>query len=340
MHGSGNALRADSREGTGQRTQRMPGRQTALISGRWGNPADVLLDLVAGPDGVVRGLVNPGRQVATIRHGRFDASSGAVHLEGAHVAPDGAAIPFRIDGHLRGRTLCLSYCFGDAAGTIDLMRVEAYAPRTARMFERLKARVARFKRALNARFRPGSGRNRRRLRDRGESVDTIVFRDAVAADIPALADLHVATWNATYRTNRGPGVGLRTRQWSEVLHRRPREDFVLVLENREGRLIGFTWGKPHGGEFAGELSKIYLRWEYHGLGLGRRMLAETAARFLERGMDSFVLFSESSNPTIGFFDHLGGERLLDEHGLFAGGFAWRDARPLAAQLARPSTGQP
>lgn len=108
----------------------------------------------------------------------------------------------------------------------------------------------------------------------------------------------------------------------------PRCDFVLVLENQEGRLIGFTWGKPHGGEFTGQVSKIYLRWEYHGLGLGRRMMAVTARRFQERGIDSFVLFTELSNPTVGFFDHMGGERLLDEHGRFAGAFAWRDLRRL------------
>jgi len=38
------------------------------------------------------------------------------------------------------------------------------------------------------------------------------------------------------------------------------------------------------GEIPGELSKIYLRWEYHGLGLGRRMMAETAQRFLDRNI--------------------------------------------------------
>jgi hypothetical protein len=58
------------------------------------------------------------------------------------------------------------------------------------------------------------------------------------------------------------------------------------------------------------------------------MLAETARRFVERGIDSFVLFAEPSNPTVSFFDHMGGERLYDEHGLFSGGFAWRDVRTL------------
>lgn len=103
---------------------------------------------------------------------------------------------------------------------------------------------------------------------------------------------------------------------------------MLVLEDRTGRLIGFTWGKPQDDEFQGQLSKIYLRWEYHGLGLGRRMMSETARRFLERGIKSFILFAELSNPTLGFYDRMGGERLLDEHGRFTGAYAWRDLSKL------------
>ncbi|MEO7522412.1 MAG: GNAT family N-acetyltransferase, partial [Gemmatimonas sp.] len=134
--------------------------------------------------------------------------------------------------------------------------------------------------------------------------------------------------NATYNSSRGPTVATRTWQWNEVFAKQNRRDFVLVVENRERQLIGFTWGKPDEGEFAGQLSKIYLRFEYHGLGLGRRMMAETARRFLERDIESFVLFAELSNPTLGFYDHLGGERLLDERGRFHGAYAWRDVRTL------------
>ena len=78
----------------------------------------------------------------------------------------------------------------------------------------------------------------------------------------------------------------------------------------------------------GQLSKIYLRWEYHGLGLGRRMMAETARRFLDRNIHSFILFAELSNPTLGFYDRMGGERLLDDRGQFTGAYVWRDVRAL------------
>lgn len=294
-----------------------------MIGGRWGKPSEVLLDLTVSDDGAVRGIANPGRQDAPIEHGHFDAQTGAVSMEGRHVTGDGSSIPFTITGRLDGRVLRLAYQFGDRRGTTDVTRVDEYVPPRLTMMDRLRGAVDDVRRWVGARSRPDRAANARRLAARGESLDSIVFRDAVAADIPALAELHVTTWNATYNTTRGPSVATRTWQWQQVFAKEDRLDFVLVLEDRTGRLIGFCWGKPYEGEFEGQLSKIYLRWEYHGLGLGRRMMEETARRFLDRGIRSFVLFAERSNPTIGFYDRLGGERLLDEKGQFNGAYAWR-----------------
>lgn len=299
-----------------------------MITGRWGKPSEVLLDIVVAPDGAVHGVVNPGRQNAPIRHGKFNKNDSTVQLEGEVVGPSGSTVPFCIAGHLDGRTLRLTYTFGEDRGAAELVRVEEYRPPRLTIADRLRARFADVRRYFDARSRPKGKVNARRLVARGESLQSIVVRDAVASDIPALAELHVTTWNATYRTSRGPSISTRLHQWTETFSREPRRDFVVVLENHEGGLIGFSAGRPYSGEFAGQLSKIYLRWEYHGLGLGRLLMAETARRFLERGIESFVLFAERSNPTIGFYDRMGDERLVDERGLFTGAYAWRDLRKL------------
>jgi len=297
-----------------------------MITGRWGKPSEVLLDIVVDADGTVSGIVNRGRQNAPIQQGRFNTADLSVRLDGT-IARNGMTVPFRIEGHLDGRTLRLSYTFGDDHGTTDIVRVEEYRPPRLTIRDRLVALLADVKRHLAARSRPKGATNARRLRDRGESLDSIIVRDAVAADIPALAELHVTTWNATYNTSRGPSVSTRIHQWTEVFNKVPRLDFVVVMEDRTGRLIGFAAGKPYDGEFAGQLSKIYLRWEYHGLGLGRRLMQEATRRFLDRGITSFILFAERSNPTIGFYDRMGGERLLDERGLFTGAYGWRQLGP-------------
>ena len=299
-----------------------------MITGRWGKPSEVLLDLVVDEDGTVHGVANPGRQHAPIRRGHFDAASGRVTLEGEHAKSDGTIVPFHVDGRLDGRTLRLHYRFGEMRGEVDAVRVEEYTQPRLTLADRLKGHLADLRRWIHARSRPTGKENARQLRERGESLETIVIRDAVAADIPALAELHVKLWNATYNTSQGPSIATRTGQWNRVFAKENRRDFVVILEDRTGRLIGFSYGTPEDGEFPGQLSKIYLRWEYHGLGLGRRLMEETARRFLERGINSFVLFAERSNPTMGFYDRMGGERLLDERGHFNGAYAWRDVRTL------------
>ena len=221
-----------------------------MITGRWGKPSEVLLDLVVESDGTVRGVANPGRQNAQIQRGHFDAASGAVHLDGEYAKPGAPPAPFHIEGHLKGRTLHLSYQFGDMRGTIEVVRVEEYTPRPVTFVDRVKRRLADLKRWVNARSRPTGEQNARALQVRGEPLDSIIFRDAVAADIPALAELHVTTWNATYNTTRGPTIATRAGQWNQVFAKENRRDFVLVLEDRNGRLIGFTWGKPDEGAFA------------------------------------------------------------------------------------------
>ena len=154
-----------------------------MITGRWGKPSEVLLDLVVAEDGSIRGVANPSRQNAPIRRGHFDAKSGVVNLEGEHVRPDGTTLPFCIAGRLDGRTLRLTYQYGDMRGETDVVRVEEYAPRPLTFRDRLAPRVAALKRWINARTRPTSERNARKLRERGESLDSITFRDAVATDI-------------------------------------------------------------------------------------------------------------------------------------------------------------
>ncbi len=307
---------------------------TVVITGRWGKPSEVLLDHTVAEDGTVTGLANPGRQHAPIRRGHFDATSGALSLEGEHITPDGVSLSFRITGRLEARTLRLAYQFGKLRGEKAVVRVEEYRPAPITLLDRLEQRIADMQRRLNARTRPTGKRNARALRARGESLDSIIARDAIASDIPALAELHVTTWNATYHTSSGPTVATRAWQWQQVFAKEARRDFVLVLEDRNGRLIGFTCGKPEQGEFEGQISKIYLRWEYHGLGLGRRMMRETAQRFLERGIQSCVLFAERSNPTLGFYDRLGGERLADDRGVFSGAYGWRDVRTLLGGSVR------
>jgi ribosomal protein S18 acetylase RimI-like enzyme len=159
-------------------------------------------------------------------------------------------------------------------------------------------------------------------------------RDARADDVPALARLHVQTFAETHRGGRGggPSYELRERQWREAIAVTDGSWFGLVVEQDTGELIGFAKGtRLDGGVpgFVGELNKIYVLRRYHRQGLGRLLLCRVARRFLDRGITSMLLFGEANNPSNGFYEAFGAERLFGPGGEFHGAYGWRDLHVLA-----------
>ena len=155
------------------------------------------------------------------------------------------------------------------------------------------------------------------------------LREVREADIPALARLHVDTFNETHRNGRagGPSYELRERQWREAFDRQDGSWFCYVIEDDAGALVGFAKGTPHDGGvpgYAGELNKIYLLQHVQRKGLGRLLLCAVARRFLERGVNSMLLFGDASNPSNGFYEAFGADRLYSPAGEFHGGYGWPD----------------
>jgi ribosomal protein S18 acetylase RimI-like enzyme len=154
------------------------------------------------------------------------------------------------------------------------------------------------------------------------------IRDAHAEDVPALARLHVQTFNETHRGGRGggPSIELREGQWREAFASPDQSWFCVVVEDDAGQLVGFAKGTLHDGGvpgFAGELNKIYVLRHFHRQGIGRLLLCTVARRFVERGVTSMLLFGDATNPSNGFYEAFGAERLYSTSGEFHGGYGWR-----------------
>ena len=159
------------------------------------------------------------------------------------------------------------------------------------------------------------------------------IREATPDDVPALARLHVQTFNETHRGGHsgGPSFELREHQWQEAFDRSDGSWFCFVVEDDQGKLIGFAKGTPHDGGvpgFAGELNKIYLLRSFHRQGLGRLLLCNVAHRFLLQGVTSMLLFGEATSPSNGFYERFGAQRLYADTGEFHGGYGWRDLKTL------------
>jgi L-amino acid N-acyltransferase YncA len=162
------------------------------------------------------------------------------------------------------------------------------------------------------------------------------LRDVREADIPALAALHVQTFNETHRGSRpgGPSYELREQQWRAAFERQDGSWFCYVIEDDRGELVGFAKGTPDDGSvpgYAGRLNKIYLLQRVQRCGLGRLLLCAMARRFMERGITSMLLFGEAASPSNGFYEALGAERLYSDSGEFHGGYGWRDLSTLVAR---------
>lgn len=179
-------------------------------------------------------------------------------------------------------------------------------------------------------LRPSARANRRRLAARGESLESLRIREAVPDDAPALARVHVASWNATYAPfgARGPSVEVRERQWREAFARADPDWFCLVVERPDGSLVGFAQAnRSDDPDFDGELRKIHILRDYQRLGIGTRLVALVARRFLDRGITSMWLTGDPRNPSTAAWRALGAVKTDPAPG--NGNYGWRSIHRLA-----------
>ena len=194
------------------------------------------------------------------------------------------------------------------------------------------------KRAIGNFKRPSAKANALKLQAKGENVQSIIIREALPADIPAVAAVHVKAWAETYQNARHlPDFQLRERQWRQQFEVTDGSWFCIIVENPGGEFVGFAKGRTYKqsdlADFSGELNKIYLLRDYQRLGLGTKLLCEVARHFLDKGITSMVLFGEADNPSGYFHEAMGAEKIYGDHYEFHGSYGWRDLKKLAAKCA-------
>jgi len=176
----------------------------------------------------------------------------------------------------------------------------------------------------------------------------VLIRDAQAGDATAIARVHVASWQSTYAgmlpANYLTGMSLRGAEarWRGSLPDRGPGSGTLVAVDEDGAVAGFcSFGPQRRGidGFAGEVYALYLHDDARGRGMGRLLMAASAERMLAGGFRSGLVWCLSTNPTRWFYERLGGVRVADRPGRFAGmdivelAYGWRDLVPLAGQSA-------
>jgi ribosomal protein S18 acetylase RimI-like enzyme len=188
-------------------------------------------------------------------------------------------------------------------------------------------------RFFNGLKRPSRKKNLARLQKSRQGLESFTIRAVKSNEIKSLAELHVKTWNETYRgPGRKPTLALRESQWREVFNNDDGSWFCLFVVSGNDIPVGFVYGKKYDRPdilpFDGQISKIYILQQYTRLGLGRRLVLSATREFLKRGMNSMLLFGSPHNPSCAFHEAMGGKRLLSETGTFDGGYGWTDLNAL------------
>ena len=168
------------------------------------------------------------------------------------------------------------------------------------------------------------------------------IRPATADAAAAIAHVQVETWRSAYR-----GIvaaefldslseEVRTRRWREIIQHP--EQIILLAEIEGHGAVGFANGGPERDgreDYGGELYGLYVRPEWYGRGIGRRLLATVARWLNDSGCDTMMVWVLADNPFRRFYEHLGG-RLIDQRKIEVGeqkldevAYGWDDVRVLA-----------
>jgi L-amino acid N-acyltransferase YncA len=149
---------------------------------------------------------------------------------------------------------------------------------------------------------------RGRTADGGASDLIGIVRDASLGDAPAIADLHVRSWQVAYRgivpdaILDGLSIEARREFWVRAITRAGTDastDARIWVVEEAGVVRGFAATRPSRDDDAapgtGEVNAIYLAPEAWGRGLGPKLLERAAADLLARGFSPLVLWVIEAN---------------------------------------------
>ncbi|MBC6996821.1 GNAT family N-acetyltransferase [Neolewinella lacunae] len=152
------------------------------------------------------------------------------------------------------------------------------------------------------------------------------YRSATSADVPAIAALHAASWQRTYRgafsdtylDEQAPAERLAT--WRERFAVPNPRMIVTVAEDDTG-LQGFCCVFMDHDQDGHLLDNLHVSPAYQGQGIGKRLMQRSAARVAEHapGGDIYLWVLTVNTPALRVYESLGGRPGRTEVQHFAAG---------------------
>ncbi|QHW29937.1 GNAT family N-acetyltransferase [Paenibacillus rhizovicinus] len=145
------------------------------------------------------------------------------------------------------------------------------------------------------------------------------IREARKQDAAGIANVHVASWQTTYRGLMAESylanlsVEGRLRSWLWTFDNLKKDEIIYVAETGEGKIVGFSSGgrsRHDDSRYEGELYAIYLLQDFQGMGLGKRLFQQVSSSLKASGCSSMMLWVLRDNPAAAFYAAMGG-RVFD-----------------------------
>lgn len=142
----------------------------------------------------------------------------------------------------------------------------------------------------------------------------VQIREASPADTEGIAEVHVRSWQTTYRGIiaddflAGLSVEKRKKNWEWVFRNLNQDEAVFLALDDKGQIAGFCSGgkcRELGGDYDGELYAIYLLREYQGTGIGRKLAGHLVRHLKANGYKAMMVWVLERNPAVDFYKRLG-----------------------------------
>ena len=173
------------------------------------------------------------------------------------------------------------------------------------------------------------------------------IRQAQLKDAEGIAKVHVDSWRTTYKgiipNEYLDGLSYEQREELWVKNMGNPDNYVVVAENSDGRIVGFATAGKRGEnqtEKAADLTSIYLFADMQGYGIGKMLMKELFVYFTQNGYERIFVEVLKENETRHFYEYYGA-RLVKEVQIKIGGkvldeliYEWDSAEKVLEKLAK------
>ena len=132
------------------------------------------------------------------------------------------------------------------------------------------------------------------------TANAIIIREANTGDIPAIFEVRTSTTENAMTAAELDASGITPERAASLL----RTDARCWVADAVDRIVGFCIANVN----SGSIWALFVRPEYEGRGIGRRLMDAAVEWLWQNGVGEIWLETETNTRAEGFYEHLGWKR--------------------------------